>query len=93
MVASQCVVLYAVTAAPPTLVSAYLTASGSTLVVGNTLQMAAKCHYTSGPDQDCTVADIYGDAVTAWTSSDPTKATVNNVGATSPGLVTAVAPA
>jgi uncharacterized protein YjdB len=55
------------------------------------MQMAAKCHYTSGPDQDCTVTDIYGDAVSAWLSSDPTKATVNNVGASNPGLVTAVA--
>ena len=70
----------------PTLVSAYLTASGSSLVVPNTLQMAAKCHYSSGADQDCTVADIYGDAVTSWASSDVTKATVNTS-----GLVTAVA--
>jgi uncharacterized protein YjdB len=75
-----------VNAAPPTLVSAYLTASGNSLVVPNTLQMAAKCHYSSGADQDCTVADIYGDAVTSWASSDVTKATVNTS-----GLVTAVA--
>src|SRR5262249_28142549 len=79
-----------VNAALPTLVSAYLTASGSSLVVGQTLQMAAKCHYSSGPDQDCTVADIHGDAVTAWLTSDASKATVGNVGAASPGLVTAV---
>jgi uncharacterized protein YjdB len=38
------------------------------------------------------VADVFGDAVSAWLTSDPTKATVNNVGATNPGLVTAVAP-
>ena len=76
-----------VNAAPPTLVSAYLTASGNSLVVPNTLQMAAKCHYSSGADQDCTVADIYGDAVTSWASSDATKATVSPS-----GLVTAVAP-
>jgi hypothetical protein len=75
-----------ISAAPPTLVSAYLTASGNSLVVPNTLQMAAKCHYSSGADQDCTVADIYGDAVTSWASSDVTKATVNTS-----GLVTAVA--
>ncbi len=80
-----------VTMPPPSLVSAYLTASSGSMIVGNTMQMAAKCHYTSGPDQDCTVADIYGDAVSAWVSSDPTKATVNNVGASNPGLVTAVA--
>ena len=80
-----------VTIPAPSLVSAYLTASSGLMIVGNTLQMAAKCHYTSGPDQDCTVADIYGDAVSAWLSSDPSKATVNNVGASNPGLVTAVA--
>ena len=79
------------TAPPPTLVSAYLTASGSSLVVPNTLQMAANCHYSSGPDQDCTVADIYGDAVSQWNTSDPTKATIDAVGSASPGLVTAVA--
>ncbi len=80
-----------VTTSPPSLVSAYLTAGSSSMIVGNTMQMAAKCHYTSGPDQDCTVADIYGDAVSAWLTSDASKATVNNVGATNPGLVTAVA--
>jgi hypothetical protein len=80
-----------ITAAPPSLVSAYLTASGSSLVVPNTLQMAAKCHYTSGADQDCTVADIYGDAVSQWNTSDPTKATIGAVGSANPGLVTAVA--
>jgi uncharacterized protein YjdB len=80
-----------ITMPPPSLGSAYLTASSSSMTVGNTMQMAAKCHYTSGPDQDCTVADIYGDAVSAWVSSDPTKATVNNVGTSNPGLVTAVA--
>ena len=80
-----------VTSAPPFLVSAYLTAGSSSMIVGNTMQMAAKCHYSSGPDQDCTVADVYGDAVSAWLSSDAAKATVNNVGATNPGLVTAVA--
>jgi hypothetical protein len=81
-----------VTTPPPSLVSAYLTASSSSMIVGNTLQMAAKCHYSSGPDQDCTVADIHGNAVSAWLTSDPAKATVNNVGAASPGLVKAVAP-
>ncbi len=83
--------LLSVTMPAPSLVSAYLTASSGSMTVGDTMQMAAKCHYTSGPDQDCTVADIYGDAVSAWVSSDPTKATVNTVGAPNPGLVTAVA--
>ncbi len=81
----------AISAPPPTLVSAYLTAGGSTLVVPGTMQMAAKCHYTSGPDQDCTVADINGDAVSQWNTSDPTKATIGAVGSASAGLVTAIA--
>jgi Chitobiase/beta-hexosaminidase C-terminal domain len=80
-----------IVASPPTLLSAYLTAGGSSLVVPNTLQMAAKCHYSSGADQDCTVADIYGDAVTQWNTSDATKATIGAVGSANPGLVTAVA--
>jgi hypothetical protein len=80
-----------INAAPPTLVSAHLTASTSSLVVPNTLQMAARCHYSSGADQDCTVADIYGDAVTSWVSSDTSKATIGAVGSANPGLVTAVA--
>jgi uncharacterized protein YjdB len=80
-----------VTAPLPSLLSAYLTASSSSMIVGATMQMAAKCHYSSGPDQDCTVADIYGDAVSAWASSDPTKATIGAVGSSNPGLVTAVA--
>jgi len=79
-----------VNAAPPTLLSAYITGTSS-LVVPNTAQMAAKCHYSSGPDQDCTVADINGDAVSAWLTSDATKATVGDVGSAHPGLVTAVA--
>jgi hypothetical protein len=74
-----------VTTPPPSLVSAYLTASSNSMIVGNTMQMAAKCHYSSGPDQDCTVADIYGDAVNMWASNTPADATVN-----SSGLVTAV---
>jgi hypothetical protein len=79
-----------VNAAPPTLQTAYITGTSS-LVVPNTAQMAAKCHYSSGPDQDCTVADINGDAVSAWLTSDATKATVGNAGSAHPGLVTAVA--
>jgi hypothetical protein len=80
-----------IVASPPTLLRAYLTAGGSSLVVPNKLQMAAKCHYSSGADQDCTVADIYGDAVTQWNTSDATKATIGAIGSASPGLVTAVA--
>ena len=76
---------WTVNATPPTFLSAYLTGTNS-LVVGSTSQLVAKCHYSSGADQDCTVTDIYGHAVSAWNTSDATKATVS-----SGGLVTAVA--
>lgn len=74
-----------------TLVSAYVTPATNTLAIGATVQLAGKCHYTTGADQDCTVTDIYGDAVTAWTSATPADATVGNVGSAHPGLATAVA--
>jgi Chitobiase/beta-hexosaminidase C-terminal domain len=82
-----------VTAAVPSLVSAYLTTPGSvsTLVVGSTLQFAAHCVYSNGTTTDCTVADIHGNAVTTWLTSDATKLTVGAAGGTSPGLGTAVA--
>jgi hypothetical protein len=82
-----------VTTATPTLVSAYLTTPGSvnTMTVGGTLQFSAFCHYSSGPDLNCTVADIYGDAVTVWSSSNTALATVGAVGSANPGLVRAVA--
>jgi len=80
-----------VTAAPPTLMSAYLTTPGNvnTLTVGATLQFAARCVYSDSSTTDCTVADIHGNAVTVWTTSDATKATIGAVGSANPGLVTA----
>lgn len=83
-----------VTAASPTLLSTYLTApsSPSSLNVGQTLQFSLWCHYSSGPDQNCTMTDVYGDTATVFTSSNTAAATVANVGAASPGLATAVAP-
>jgi hypothetical protein len=82
-----------VTAAPPTLMSAYLTTPGNvnTLTVGATLQFAARCVYSDSSTTDCTVADIHGNAVTVWTTSDATKATIGAVGSANPGLVTAQA--
>jgi Chitobiase/beta-hexosaminidase C-terminal domain len=81
-----------VTAAPPALSSAYLTGSTSSLTVGGTAQMAAKCVYTNpAATTDCTVADIYGNAVSSWVSSDAAEATVGAVGSATAGLVTAVA--
>ena len=77
-----------VTASAPTLVSAALTASGSpsTLTVGQTLQFAAKCTYSDGSVTDCTVADIWGNKVTQWQSSQPVFVSINSA-----GLATAIA--
>lgn len=81
-----------VTAAAPTLSSAYLAASSSSLAAGTTLQMAAHCVYTNpAVTTDCTVADIYGNAVSAWASSNTSAATVGTVGGPAPGLVTGIA--
>jgi hypothetical protein len=73
-----------------TLVSAYLSGAGS-CVPAATIQFAARCHYSIGTDQDCTVTDIYGDAVTAWNSSSSSLVSVENVGGADPGLATCVA--
>ncbi len=82
-----------VTAAPPTLISTRLTTAGNlnTLTVGATLQFAATCVYSDSSTTDCTVADIHGNAVTVWSTSDATKATIGAVGSANPGLVRAVA--
>jgi hypothetical protein len=83
-----------VTAAPATLSSVTLSATGSatTMIVGGTLQISATCHYSDGSTTSCQVADIHGNAVSAWTSSNTAEATIGAVGSASPGLVTAVAP-
>jgi hypothetical protein len=80
-----------VTVAPPTLQGAYLGTPGSanTMTVGGTLQFSAFCVYAT-QTTNCSVADIYGNAVTTWTSTDTTKATVGAVGSAHPGLATAV---
>lgn len=78
----------------PTLLSTYLTAPGSptSLVVGQTLQFSLWCHYNSGPDQNCTVTDTYGDAATSFTSSNTSLATIEGISHPNPGLATAVSP-
>ncbi len=82
-----------VTGVAATLSSVTLSAAGgaTSLVVGGTLQISATCHYSDGSTTSCQVADIHGNAVSAWTSSNTAEATVGAVGAASPGLVTAVA--
>jgi hypothetical protein len=83
-----------VTAAPPTLLDGYLGTPGSvnTMVVGGTLQFSAFCQYNTSPitTTNCTVADIYGNAVTSWTSSNTAAVTIGQVGSAHPGLATAV---
>ena len=77
-----------------TLTGAYLATPGSanTMVVGGTLQFSARCTYSDGTTQDCTVTDLYGDAVSSWASNNTPVMTIENVGAGAPGLATAVAP-
>ena len=82
-----------VMAAPPTLTGGYLDTPGNanTMYVGGTLQFSAFCQYSNGNTTNCSVADIYGNAVTQWTSSNTVSVTVGNVGSPNPGLATAVA--
>jgi hypothetical protein len=81
-----------VTAAPPTLTGGYLGTPGSvnTMVVGGTLQFSAYCTYSNSTTTNCTVADMYGNAVTSWTSSNTASVTIGAVGSANPGLATAV---
>jgi Pectate lyase superfamily protein/Bacterial Ig-like domain (group 2)/Bacterial Ig domain len=83
--------LLSVAAAPPTLVSAYLSTPGSTntLAVGQTLQFSAMCVYPS-MTTDCSVADIYGNAVTTWSTSNAAQATIGAAGSANAGLATAL---
>ena len=84
--------LLSVSVAPPALISAYLSTPGSvnTLTVGQTLQFSAKCVYSS-ITTDCSVADIYGNAVSSWTTSDAAEVTVGAAGSANAGLATGVA--
>jgi hypothetical protein len=82
-----------VTAGSPTLMSVSLNTPGSvnTMTVGGTLQFSAFCTYSDSSQTNCTVADVHGNAVTNWITSDAAKATIGAVGSANPGLVTAVA--
>ena len=75
-----------------TLTGAYLSTPGSanTMVVGGTLQFSARCTYSDGTTQDCTVTDLYGDAVSSWSSSNTPVMTIENAGAATPGLASAL---
>ena len=75
-----------------TLTGAYLSTPGNanTLDPGSTLQFSALCTYSNGATQDCTVTDLYGDAVSRWVSSQPSVMSIGNVGTSTPGLATAI---
>ncbi len=76
-----------VTNSTPSLTSIAVSLGGSAAVtVGSTLQLTANCTYSNGTTTNCTTVDQYGTAVSSWTSSAPTVATVN-----AGGLVTGVA--
>jgi hypothetical protein len=81
-----------VTAAPPTLTGGYLGTPGSanTMVVGGTLQFSAYCTYSNSTTTNCSVADMYGNAVTTWASSNTVSVTIGAAGSANPGLATAV---
>jgi hypothetical protein len=82
-----------VIAAPPTLTGGYLGTPGSanTMTVGGTLQFSAYCQYSNSTTTNCSVADIYGNAVTQWLSSNTGEVTIGAPGSANPGLATAVA--
>lgn len=84
---------FTVTSATPTLLSTYLTAPGSptTLAIGGTLQFSVFCHYSSGPDQNCTGTDLYGDVATSFTSSNTATVTIQGISHPNPGLAAGVA--
>ncbi len=69
-----------VTAATPSLVSAYLVTAGNanTMLPGGTLQFSARCVYSDSSTTDCTVADIHGNAVSAWMTSNAAVVTIAN---------------
>jgi hypothetical protein len=87
MQASQYIVL---NQPPPTLTGGFLqsqTPSITTITVGVTLGFDAYCQYSDGSVNKCTTPDIYGNTVTAWSSSNTSVFTIGSVGSPHPGLV------
>ena len=86
-------VLLTVTAAAPVLESVAVTATGSpsSLTLGSRLQFVAMCTYSNAQVTNCSVADIYGNAVSGWSSSNTAVVTVGAAGTGTAGLATAVA--
>jgi hypothetical protein len=88
--ASQYVVL---NQPPPSLTGGFLQAQTpniSSITVGITLGFDAYCQYSDGSTNKCTTPDIYGNTVTAWTSSNTSVFTIGAVGSPHPGLVLGV---
>ena len=77
-----------INAAAVTLTNVSVTAtSGVTGIgIGGTNQLRAICTYSDGSTTSCNTTDSHGNFVTAWTSSNPSIATVS-----SSGLVSGVA--
>lgn len=64
-----------------TLTGVTVGASVNTVNIGGTLQTHAYCAYSGGiTTQDCSVTDIYGDAVTSWASSNTNTMAINSSG-------------
>jgi hypothetical protein len=74
--------IFALPAYAVTLTSAYVSNPGpvNAMNTGGALQVYAYCKYSDGSTTNCSTTDIHGNAVTAWTSSNTTVATVSSSG-------------
>jgi hypothetical protein len=74
--------IFALPAYAVTLTSAYVSNPGpvNAMNTGGALQVYAYCKYSDGSTTNCSTTDIQGNAVTAWTSSNTTVATVSSSG-------------
>ena len=61
------------------------------MTTGTTLQFSAHCVYSDSSTTDCSVADIHGNAVSNWTTSQGSVISIGAVGSAQPGLATALA--
>ena len=74
--------MFALPAYAATLTSAYVSNPGpvNAMNTGGALRVYAYCKYSDGSTTNCSTTDIHGNAVTAWTSSNTTVATVSSSG-------------
>lgn len=64
----------------PTVNGIALGPSGSTITVGNSLQIVATCSYSDGSHTNCTTTDAFGNTASGWVSSNATVATITSAG-------------